>query len=256
MKKYLFISSIAATLLIVSGCATKEVGYFESVAVKQADLDANATAPIAVDFMDFIACYRPAASTTFLIDPVSTNSNFLKSMETQLRQRGYGITYDKNVESAIPLAWKADPIANSKNRIRVTFNVAAGNVSRQYILNTDNNLYYPLGMFTVHNMGKKWLEEVAEPEHKTIIMQPIVEPEPVKLPPEPPVMTGVVDVQPNSTLHIRKAATTKSKILGKVKPGSEIVYKTIETNAKNEKWIKLEKGVKGYVSARYVNTKE
>lgn len=254
MKKYILLSAVAATLLMFTGCASKEVGYFESIAVEQAEIDANATAPIAVDFMDFIACYHPAAVTTFLVDPVSKSSNFLSSMETQLRQRGYGMTYEKGVDVAIPLAWKADPIGKSKNRIRVTFNIGAGNVSRQYILNTDNNLYYPLGMFTVHNLGKKYYDEITEPEHSTIIMQPIVEP--VKLPPEPPVKVGFVNVQPNSTLHIRKDATIQSKILGKVKPGSEIVYKTTVTNTKNEDWIKLEKGIKGYVAAQYVKPKE
>lgn len=255
MKKYLFLSAIAASLLF-TGCAEKDVGYFKSIAVKQADFDANATAPIAVDFMDFIAAYHPAAMTTFLIDPVSKSSNFLSSMETQLRQRGYGMTYDKGVETAIPLAWKADPIGASKTRLRVTFNIGAGNVTRQYILNADENVYVPIGMFTVRNLGTRYYDQVTEPEHQTIIMQPIVEPEPVKLPPEPVTKNGVVDVQQNSNLHIRKEATTQSKILGKVKPGSEIVYKTVVTNDKKENWIKLEKGIKGYVSAQYVKPKE
>lgn len=255
MKKYLFLSALAATL-IFNGCADKDVGYFKSIAVKQADRDANATAPIAVDFMDFIAAYHPAAKTTFLIDPVTKSSNFLSSMERQLRQRGYGMTYDKGVENAIPLAWKADPIGASKTRLRVTFNIGSGNVSRQYILNDDENVYVPVGMFTVRNLGKRYYDEVTEPEHKTIIMQPIIEPEPVKLPPEPVMKTGVVNVQKHSSLHIRKEPTTRSKILGKVKPGSEIVYKTIVTNPKHENWIKLEKGIKGFVSAQYVRDKE
>lgn len=255
MKKYLFLSAVAASLLF-TGCAEKEVGYFKSIAVKQADFDANATAPIAVDFMDFIAAYHPAAMTTFLIDPVSKNSNFLSSMETQLRQRGYGMTYDKNVVTAIPLAWKADPLGSSKTRLRVTFNIGAGNVSRQYIFNEDENVYVPIGMFTVRNLGTKYYDTVTEPEHRTIIMQPIVEPEPPKLPPEPVTKNGLVDVKSNSSLHIRKGATTRSKILGKVKQGSEIVYKTVVTNDQREKWIKLEKGIKGYVSAQYVKPKE
>lgn len=255
MKKVIILSLTTAALLI-TGCASTQPEYFKSVAVKTADLDANATAPIAVDFMDFIAAYHPAAMTTFLVDPVSKNSNFLSSMETQLRQRGYGMTYDKGVENAIPLAWKADPIGTSKTRIRVTFNIGSGNISRQYILNQDTNLYVPIGMFTVRDLGKRYYDDLVEPEHQTIIMQPITEQEPVKLPPEPVMKNGVVDVQTDSNLHIRKEATTDSKILGKVKPGSEIVYKTVVTNKKKENWIKLEKGIKGYVAAQYVKPKE
>jgi hypothetical protein len=256
MKKVMILS-LTVVALFTSGCVSTQPDYFKSVAVKTADLDANATAPIAIDFMDFIAAYHPAAMTTFLVDPVSKSSNFLSSMEAQLRQRGYGMTYDKGVENAIPLAWKADPIGTSKTRIRVTFNIGSGNMSRQYILNQDTNLYVPIGMFTIRDLGKRYYDDLVEPEHQTIIMQPITEPkEPQKPSPETSLKTVVVDVQKDSSLHIRKEATTDSKILGKVKPGSEIVYKTVVTNKKKEDWIKLEKGIKGYVAAQYVKPKE
>lgn len=249
--------SLTTAALLITGCASTQPEYFKSVAVKTADLDANATAPIAVDFMDFVAAYHPAAMTTFLVDPVSKFSNFLSSMETQLRHRGYGMTYDKGVKTAIPLAWKADPIGISKNLIRVTFNIGSGNISRQYILNQDTNLYVPIGMFTVRDLGKRYYDDLVEPEHQTIIMQPITElKESPKLPLETPFKTVVVEVQKDSNLHIRKKATTNSKILGKLQPGSEIVYKMVVTNKKQENWIKLEKGIKGYVAAQYVKPKE
>jgi len=245
MKKALITLSIVTSFVLFSGCASK-VGYFKSVAVQQADINTSATASIAVDFMDFIAVYHPAAKTTFLIDPISKSSNFLSSMETQLRQRGYGITYDKNVENAIPLAWKAD--STNQSVVRVTFNIGSGNVSRLYTYDQDVKSFTPYGMFTVRDLGERYYDDFTEPEHHTVIPPKIVEPKPNN---ESSIQSGTVKVQPNSSLNIREESTIKSAIIGKLSLGSNIMFRTIEINTHNEKWIKLE-NIQGFVSADYV----
>lgn len=247
MKK-VFMSLSVVTVLLFTGCASKD-GYFKSIAVDKIEVDTNATKPIAVDFIDLIEPYHPAAKTIFLLDPVSKSSKFLGNMEEELRQHGYGITYDKNMNMATPLAWKIDPMGESKIRIRVTFNVASETISRQYVFNADDKLYYPTGAFTIRNLGKKYYEnKLIEPEHEEIIVKPIsnIEPEPSNT-----NNIGIVKVQPNSSLNIRDKANTKSERIGKLTLGEKIEFKMVITNAEDEKWIKLA-NEQGFVSAQYV----
>lgn len=256
MKRVILLVLATSGAFLFNGCAAKTsaFGYDQPVEAFSSDTkNKNATAPIVVDFIDFISCQYPPAQTTFLIDP-EHKTVFTSNIEVELRKYGYAITY-KQIENAVPLAWKIDTF--DKNRIRVTFIIGGGNVSRQYIFS--GGIYYPIGVFTALNFEKTCNNPVLPP-HKPIIMQPIIEqkqdvkskPQAQTSSPNSSKYQGIVKVA--TYLQIHKEPNLKSKIIGKLIANTELFFSTVVKADKLE-WIKLD-SINGYVAGNYVVRKE
>ena len=106
MKKSIIIKAIISilSLLVFSGCATNQQpqsNYFTSKISESAKLSEKESITLANDFSKFINDYYLPAQTNFYINTNDVNSIFFKTIDTKLRAKGYGLTFDNKVKVII-----------------------------------------------------------------------------------------------------------------------------------------------------------
>ena len=225
--------------LIIAGCVPSNHSSlinYEPTKNNYIDFSTTKTTPIAVDFVDFISCQLPPNETTFLLDP-NYKTFFANNLEQILRRYGYAISYTQ-MQNSVPLAWKIDNL--ELNKIRVTFTVGGGLVTRQYILN--NNIYYPIGVVTAINLNK-FCDANIPPMPKNRVA--LVVEEPLQQ-----VVKKFAIVK--TKINIRQEPSVKSKITGTFMAGNKV---ELDSNFSNSEWSKL-KDMQGYIFNQFIDVQK
>jgi ribosomal protein S8E len=237
MKKIIINLSISAmSLFLLSGCSFNQPdnNYFVSKISKNTKLTETESIVLANDFSSFINDYYLPSQTMFYINATDTKSVFFKTIDTDLRSKGYGLTFENDVKDVNFLSWHISEL--SDNILRATYNIDTSRVTKMYKRNEDNLSSY--GSFTAINLKEK----IAKEELPKLSEVEEIKEEVIKVP-----LTGTVFAR---VLRIREHPSLKSKVIGSITKGTivEIDYTTINNNYP---WAKL-LNQDGYISNKYV----
>lgn len=236
--KQIILSSLIASTFLFSGCAQKVTNeYFMSNENFVQDETNNFI--LANDFIDFADDYYNPSTTKFVIDHENNASSFSRTIESRLREKGYGVGY-ANMNETAWLAWKITTV--DENTIVATYHIQDSKFTKTYTKN--HGKFAPVGSFSIFNEPKKRAVPVVEelpPVEPVIELTPIAQK--IK---ENDVWETFVNKA--SYLHIRKEPTIKSKVMGTLKKGTLI---EVDSDFDNNKWMKIE-AMDGYVAKRYL----
>lgn len=235
MKKLLLKASISILpLLIFSGCALSQQpkdNYFTSKINDNSKLTDSESIVLANDFSMFIHEYYLPSKTKFYINTEDINSTFFKTIDSKLRSKGYGLTFDNEAKDINFLSWQISEL--EPKVIRVTYNIDTSRVTKMYKRNEDNIISY--GSFTAINL-KESVNQIELPNLNSIEeIQPEIE--------TPPILTAKVRA---SALRIRATPSLRGKIIGRFIKGSVVAIEYV-TTVNNYEWAKLS-DQDGYIS--------
>ena len=225
-----FLLTIGATILLI-GCSSKST-YFSPFVSEKIDLSKNRDAIVVHDFITIVKAYYSPATTVFQIE--KTNSIFEKSIEEELRKRGYGIgsIYGKEIKIT-PLAWRVTYL--NREMIRVSYHIGK-DVSISRIYKLKNRQYKPFSSFSAVGLDSRKFANLD-------FSMPID----TRVRTENVLSLAKVTA---SSLKIRSKPSTKSKKIATKKRGEIISYSEIIIDSKGKKWVKLKDG--GYMKASYL----
>ncbi len=225
-----FLLTIGATLLLI-GCSSRPT-HFSPFVSEKIDLSKNRDAIVVHDFITIVKAYYSPATTVFQIE--KTDSMFEKSIEQELRKKGYGIgaIYGKEIKRT-PLAWRVTYL--NKEMIRVSYHIGKDvNISRIYKLK--NRQYKPFSSFSAVGLNSRKFANLDFSMPRDIRART-------------KNILSLAKVTASS-LTIRSKPNTKSKKIATIKRGESISYREIIIDSRGREWVKLEGG--GYMKASYL----
>jgi hypothetical protein len=229
IKSKFLVTIIVALLLI--GCNSKPT-HFSPFVCDKIDLTKKRDAIVVNDFITIIKAYYLPAITVFQIE--KTGSMFEKSIESELRKRGYGIgaIYGKGIKR-IPLAWRVTYL--NREMIRVSYHIGE-DVSISRIYKLKDREYKPFSSFSAVGLDSRKFANLNFSMPKDIK-------------PREQSVLSLAKVTASS-LKIRSKPSAKSKEIATIKRGESISYSEIIMDSRGEEWVKLEGG--GYMKASYL----
>ena len=159
---------------------------------------------------------------------------FEKSIESELRKKGYGIgaIYGKGIQRT-PLAWRVTYL--NKEMIRVSYHIGE-DVSISRIYKLEDRQYKPFSSFSAVGLDSRKFANLD-----------FSMPKDIKARKQSVLSLAKVTA---SSLKIRSKPSAKSKEIATIKRGESISYSEIIMDSRGEEWIKLEGG--GYMKASYL----
>ena len=228
-----FLVTISIVLLLI-GCSSKPT-HFSTFVCDKIDLSKKRDAIVVHDFITIIKAYYSPATTIFQIE--KTGSIFEKSIENELRKRGYGIgaIYGKEIKRT-PLAWRVTYL--NREMIRVSYHIGK-DVSISRIYKLKDRQYKSFSSFSAVGLDSRRFANLdfSMPRAIRARSQNIL---------------SLAKVTASS-LKIRSKPSTKSKKIATIKRGEIISYSKIIIDSKGREWVKLEGG--GYMKASYLSFK-
>jgi hypothetical protein len=232
MKTLLIKIFIYSMLLFVfNACSHIQPNYFTSQISEDVQLTEAEEIILTNDFNQFINDYYLPAKTMFYINTEDTNSSYSQLISHKLRTKGYGITFDNEVEDINYLSWHISKL--TPEILRATYNIDTSRITKLY--KRDNNTLLSYGSFTAINL-KKIIRKNDLPDFQTI------EELDTKV-----QATSKVSVKVKArSLRIRKHPSTKSPIISWLKKDTIVNVNQI-TTVGLYKWGKLS-DYDGYIS--------
>lgn len=227
-SKLLVIISVA---LLLIGCNSKPT-RFSPFVCKKIDLSKKRDAIIIHDFITIIKAYYSPATTVFQIK--KTGSMFEKSIESELRKRGYGIgaIYGKGIKRT-PLAWRVTYL--NKEMIRVSYYIGK-DVSISKIYKLKDKQYKSFSSFSAVGLDSRKFANLD-----------FSMPKDIRAKPQSVLSLATVTA---SSLKIRSKPNIKSAEIATIRKGESVSYTEIVMDKNGNEWIKLEGG--GYMKASYL----
>ena len=225
-----FLIALSTTLLLI-GCSSKPT-HFSPFVCDKIDLSKKRDAIVVHDFITIVKAYYAPAITVFQIE--KTGSMFEKSIEGELRKKGYGIgaIYGKGIQRT-PLAWRVTYL--NKEMIRVSYHIGK-DVSISRIYKLEDRQYKPFSSFSAVGLDSRKFANLD-----------FSMPKDIKARKQSVLSLAKVTA---SSLKIRSKPSAKSKEIATIKRGESISYSEIIMDSRGEEWIKLEGG--GYMKASYL----
>ncbi len=137
---------IAGLLLALCGCRTAPT---RSAVSSGKATEATASGQVAADFANQLRGAYSPAGTVFALPTEAAPSQLRDTLESMLRQAGYGVAGSSGEPHTIRLAWEFDPLGDGDYRVTL---IAGDNFqsSRQYE-KTDDGSWVPASALTLRN---------------------------------------------------------------------------------------------------------